>query len=142
MSSYISNQIIVGNLGRDPEMRYTSSGKPVTDFSVAVNRQYTGANGQTVKDVIWFKVSAWGKQAEACYTYLKKGAKVLVEGRLDYDPKTGGPKTWGQDGAYHTGFALVAQTVRFLSAKNGETAHAEPAEGGFTGAPEEEDIPF
>ena len=49
MSSYMSNQIIVGNLGRDPEMRYTPSGKPVTDFSVAVNRQYTGANGQTVR---------------------------------------------------------------------------------------------
>lgn len=142
MSSYMSNQIIVGNLGRDPEMRYTPSGKPVTDFSVAVNRQYTGANGQVVKDVVWFKVATWGKQAETCNQFLKKGAKVLVEGRLDYDSKTGGPKTWeGQDGSYHTGFALVAQTVRFLSAKNGEiTAHAEPAEGGFTG--DEQNIPF
>ena len=143
MSSYMSNQIIVGNLGRDPEMRYTPNGKPVTDFSVAVNRQFTGANGQPIKDVVWFKVSTWGKQAEVCNQYLKKGAKVLVEGRLDYDPKTGGPKTWeGQDGLFHTGFALVAQTVRFLSAKNGEiTAHAESGEGGFTGTPEE-DIPF
>lgn len=143
MSSYMSNLVIVGNLGRDPEMRYTPSGKPVTDFSVAVNRQYTGANGQPVKDVVWFKVSTWNKQAEICNEYLRKGAKVLVEGRLDYDPKTGGPKTWeGQDGVTHTGFALVAQTVRFMSAKGGETsAHAEPGDGGFSGAPDD-DIPF
>jgi len=142
MSSYMSNLIVVGNLGRDPEMRYTPSGKPVTDFSVAVNRQFTGSNGQPVKDVVWFKVSTWGKQAEVCNQYLKKGAKVLIEGRLDYDPKTGGPKTWeGQDGSYHTGFALVAQVVRFLSAKSEGSAVAESAESGFTGAPEE-DIPF
>jgi len=143
MSSYMSNLVIVGNLGRDPEMRYTPSGKPVTDFSVAVNRQYTGANGQPVKDVVWFKVSTWNKQAEICNEYLRKGAKVLVEGRLEYDPKTGGPKTWdGQDGVTHTGFGLVAQTVRFMSAKGGEaTAHAETGDGGFSGAPED-DIPF
>ncbi len=84
MSSYMSPQIIVGNLGRDPDMRYTPAGKPVTDFSVAVNRQFTGANGQAVKDVVWFRVSTWGKQAEICNQHLKKGAKVLVEGRLDY----------------------------------------------------------
>jgi len=143
MSSYMSNQIIVGNLGRDPEMRYTPSGKPVTDFSVAVNRQYTGANGQAVKDVVWFKVSTWGKQAETCNQYLKKGAKVLVEGRLDYDPKTGGPKTWeGQDGTYHTGFGLVAQTVRFLSPKGEISAHAETSDGGNFGADADQDIPF
>ena len=142
MSSYISNLVIVGNLGRDPEMRYTPSGKPVTDLSVAVNRQYTGANGQLVKDVVWFKVSTWNKQAEICNEHLRKGAKVLVEGRLDYDPKTGGPKTWeGQDGQTHTGFALVAQTVRFLSAKGEVTAHSETGDGGFSGT-SEEDIPF
>ena len=93
--------------------------------------------------MVWFKVSTWGKQAEVCNQYLKKGAKVLVDGRIDYDAKTGGPKTWeGQDGLFHTGFALVAETVRFLSGKSGEvTTHAESSDGGFTGAPEE-DIPF
>jgi single-stranded DNA-binding protein len=74
---------------------------------------------------------------------LKKGAKVLVEGRLDYDPKTGGPKTWeGQDGTYHTGFGLVAQTVRFLSPKGEISAQAETADGGSFGADAEADIPF
>ena len=149
MSSYLSNLVIVGNLGREPEMRYTPNGKAVTDFSLAVNRQFTpsdrgqaGANGQPVKDVVWFKVSTWGKQAEVCNQYLKKGAKVLIDGRLDYDPKTGGPKTWqGQDGLFHTGFALVAETVRFLSAKEGGPAVAEPSDGNF-GADLGPDIPF
>ena len=81
--------IIVGNLGKDPEMRYTPSGQAVTSFSVATSRQYTGQNGQKVKETIWFRVSAWGKQAETCNQYLRKGSKVLVEGRLTPDPSTG-----------------------------------------------------
>src|SRR3972149_11971043 len=82
--------IIVGNLGKDPEMRYTPSGQAVTSFSVATSRQYTGQNGQKVKETIWFRVSAWGKQAETCNQYLRKGSKVLVEGRLTPDPGSGG----------------------------------------------------
>ncbi len=138
MSSFMSNQIIVGNLGRDPEMRYTPSGKPVTDFSVAVNRQYNGADGQPVKDVVWFKVSTWNRQAEICNEYLRKGAKVLIEGRLEYDPKTGGPRIWeGQNGESHTGFGLIAQTVRFLSSTKGEVStHADSTPGG------DDEIPF
>ena len=84
--------IVVGNLGRDPEMRYTPSGQAVTSFSVATSRQYTSSNGQLVKETVWFRVSAWGKQAETCNQYLKKGSKVLVEGRLSPDQATGGAK--------------------------------------------------
>ncbi|MCG2784763.1 MAG: single-stranded DNA-binding protein [Anaerolineae bacterium] len=141
MSSYMSNQIIVGNLGRNPEMRYTPEGQPVTDFSVAVNRQYTNKAGETVKDVVWFRVASWGKQAEVVNQYLKKGSKVLVEGRLVYDPATGGPRIWtNQSGDPQASFELVSQTVRFLDSKGngGESnipASAPPA------APEE-DIPF
>ena len=92
--------ILVGNLGKDPEMRYTPSGKQVTSFSVATSHQYTNNNGETVKETVWFRVSVWNKQAEVCNQYLKKGSKVLVEGRLTSDPATGGPKVWtGQDGA-------------------------------------------
>ena len=91
--------IIVGNLGKDPEMRYTPAGQAVTNFSVATSRQYTGSDGNQVKETIWFRVSAWGKQAETCNQYLKKGSKVLVEGRLTPDPSTGGPRLWQrQDG--------------------------------------------
>jgi single-strand DNA-binding protein len=139
--------IIVGNVGRDPEMRYTPSGQAVTSFSVATNRQYTNNNGETVKETIWFRVSAWGKQAETCNQYLKKGSKVLVEGRLTADANTGGPRIWtGQDGTPHASYEVSAQMVRFLSSRS-ETA--EPGMGGAPGADEgmapagdEGDIPF
>ena len=67
---------IVGNVGREPEMRYTPSGQAVTSFSVATERKYTSGNGEQVKETIWFRVSTWGKQAEICKQYVKKGSKV------------------------------------------------------------------
>ncbi len=73
-------------------MRYAPSGQPVANFSVATNRKYTNGDGQEVKEVVWFKVSVWGKMAEACNNYLKKGGQVYVEGRLIADPTTGGPR--------------------------------------------------
>jgi single-strand DNA-binding protein len=110
--------IIVGNLGGDPEMRYTPSGQAVTNFSVATNRQYTASDGQKVKETVWFRVSAWGKQAESCNQYLNKGSSVLVEGRLTADPATGGPRIWNkQDGTPSASFELTADTVRFLSTR-------------------------
>jgi single-strand DNA-binding protein len=139
--------ILVGNVGRDPEMRYTPSGQAVTSFSVATNRQYTNNNGETVKETIWFRVSAWGKTGEICNQYLKKGSKVLVEGRLTADPATGGPRVWtGQDGSARASFEVSAQTVRFLSSRS-ETAEpgiggAPAAEEGMAPASDEGDIPF
>ncbi len=125
---------IIGNLGRDPEMRYTQSGQPVTSFSVACNRKYTGGDGQKVEETYWFRVSAWGKQAEVCNQYLKKGSRVRVEGRLTGDAKTGGPRIWtGQDQAPHASFEINATDVLVLSSANGA---AEPAEE------QGEDIPF
>ena len=117
--------IIVGNLGRDPEMRYTPSGQAVTNFSVATSRQYTGSNGESVKETIWFRVSTWGKQAETCNQYLRKGSKVLVEGRLVPDQSTGGPRLWTrQDGTSAASFEISANTVRFLSSRTDD-------EGGY-----------
>jgi single-strand DNA-binding protein len=138
--------IIVGNVGRDPEMRYTPSGQAVTSFSVATNRQYTNNNGETVKETIWFRVSAWGKTGETCNQYLKKGSKVLVEGRLTADPATGGPRVWtSQDGSPRASFEVSAATVRFLSTRgesDGSGAAPTPAaEDGGAGI-ENEDIPF
>ena len=137
--------IIVGNLGRDPEMRYTPSGQPVTSFSVATSRQYTGNNGQVVKETIWFKVTAWGKQAEVCNQYLKKGSKVLIEGRLTPDPNTGSPRIWTrQDGTAGASFEVTASTVRFLSSRDeggGGSMGGSEMGSSFVGAPEE-DIPF
>ncbi len=142
------NIIIVGNLGKDPEMRYTPSGQPVTSFSVVTSRQYTGNNGQVVKETTWFRVTAWGKQAEVCNQYLKKGSKVLVEGRLTPDPNTGGPRVWTkQDGTPGASFEITASTVRFLSSRDegggggGGGYSGADAGGSFVGAPDE-DIPF
>ncbi len=73
--------IVIGNLGRDPEMRYTPSGQTVTSFSVASNRKYT-VNGEQREETEWFNVSAWGRLAETCNQYLTKGQQVYVEGRL------------------------------------------------------------
>jgi single-strand DNA-binding protein len=136
---------LVGNLGRDPEMRYTPSGTPVTSMNVATNRKYTGSDGQVVKETTWFRVSVFGKQAEACAQYLKKGSTVLVEGRLQSDLKTGGPKTFNkQDGSLGTSFEIAANTVRFMSGREGgATPQAETGAGGDDmPVGSEEDIPF
>ena len=138
--------IITGNLGRDPEMRYTPSGQAVTSFSVAVNESYTNANGEKIKKTIWFRVTAWGKQAEICNQYLKKGQQVLVDGRMSADPNTGGPKVWTkQDGTSGSSFEITAATVRFLSTRNeGGDSGPVAGSGGMEMAelPPEDDIPF
>ncbi len=136
--------IIVGNVGKDPEMRYTPSGQAVTSFSVATNRQYTTGNGEQVKETIWFRVTTWGKQAEVCNQYVKKGMKVLVEGRLTPDKNTGGPRIWTkQDGSAGASFEVTAGTVRFLS-NRGEGGGDAPTSGSMEHAemPAEDDIPF
>jgi single-strand DNA-binding protein len=127
--------IIVGNLGKDPEMRYTPSGTPVTSLSVATNRKYTGSDGQVVKETTWFRVSVFGKAAENCAQYLKKGSAVLVDGRLTPDKNSGGPRTYQrQDGTMGATYEVAANTVRFLSGRG---------EGGPGPAPTpgEEDVP-
>jgi single-strand DNA-binding protein len=138
--------ILAGNLGRDPEMRYTPSGQAVTSFSVATNRQWTNSNGELIKETVWFRVSAWGKMAETCNQYLKKGSKVLVEGRLTADATSGGPRIWtGQDGQPRASFEVSAQTVRFLSSRGeggDQGGGAPPAEEGSIGGEGDENIPF
>lgn len=120
--------IIVGNLGKDPEMRYTPGGQAVTSFSVATSHQYTNKSGETVKQTTWFRVSTWGKQAEVCNQYLKKGSKVLVEGRLTAD-ENGGPRIWDNKGKPAASFEVTAATVRFLStAENRPAENAEPGD--------------
>ena len=133
--------IIVGNLGRDPEMRYTPSGQAVTNFNVATNRQYTTSDGNQVKETVWFRVSTWGKTAETTNQFLKKGSKVLVEGRLNPDPDTGGPRLWErQDGTSAASFEVTANVVRFLSSRAEDEAAYTVSEG--EGAANDEDIPF
>jgi single-strand DNA-binding protein len=134
--------IVVGNLGRDPEMRYTPSGQAVTNFSVATNREYTASSGEKVKETTWFRISAWGRLAETTNQYLRKGSRVLVEGRLTPDQATGGPRIWNrQDGTPAASYEITANTVRFLSTRGED-------EGGYYDAGEsgspvgEDEIPF
>ena len=111
---------VVGNLGRDPEMRYSPDGKPVTNLSVATNRKWTNADGTAGEETVWFRVACWGKLAEVCEQYLSKGRRVLVEGRLRPDPETGGPRIWTrQDGTAGASYEIVARTVRFLDSNGG-----------------------
>ena len=110
--------IIVGNLGRDPEMRYTATGQAVTNFPVASSYRYTNNEGQSVDKTTWFRVSVWGKQAESCNQYLQKGRSVLIEGRLISD-SNGGPQVFErQDGTHGAKFEVNASIVRFLSTRS------------------------
>ena len=118
--------IIVGNLGKDPEMKFTPAGQALTNFSVATTREYTTPQGEKVKETTWFRVSVWGKMAEVCNQYLQKGSKVLVEGRLVPDKATGNPRVYTKgDGTAAASFEVTAATVRFLGGTKSASAPAE-----------------
>jgi single-strand DNA-binding protein len=82
MARGLSKVMVIGNVGRDPEMRYIPSGRPVTSFSVATSRSWTNSEGEHREETEWFNVVAWGKLAEICKQRLRKGQQVYVEGRL------------------------------------------------------------
>jgi len=136
--------IIVGNLGGDPEMRYMADGTAVTNFSVATNRRWTDrASGEPRDETTWFRVSVWGRQAETANEYLSRGRRVLVEGRLQSDPQTGGPRTFTrQDGTVGSSYELRAFTVQFVGGRDegGIAPSGESLEG--PAAQEEDEIPF
>lgn len=137
--------VIVGNLGGEPEMRFTPNGDAVTSFSVATNRKWTGRDGQPGEETCWFRVSVWGKQAEACNQYLSKGRLVMVEGRLSPDRETGGPRIWeGNDGQPRASYELRAITVQFLGGgqrDNGQ-GQANPVDKPEPETVDEHEIPF
>lgn len=138
--------ILVGNLGRDPEMRYSPSGQAVTNFSIATSEKWTDAQGQMQERTLWWRISAWGKLAETCNTYLRKGKQVLVEGRMNADPKTGSPRVFQrQDGTYGSSFEVTAFTVKFLGTRGEGSSSEGSFEGGQgEGMPpsDEGEIPF
>lgn len=142
--------VIVGRLGRDPDMRYMPDGTAVTSMNVATDRRWTDKNtGQPVQETTWFRVNVWGRQAESTNQYLSKGSMVLVEGHLRPDPQTGGPKLYTrQDGTMGASFEIVAENVRFLSgrgesgASSGGYSDEFQGGGGKPAAHEEDDIPF
>lgn len=116
----LAKATIVGNLGADPEMRYTSDGDPVTSFSVAVSRRFKKKDGGDVEETTWFRVSAWGRLAEVTNEYLAKGKLVYVEGYLT------GEEWTGNDGRTRFNLKIRAMDVQFLSPRDASPAGAPP----------------
>ncbi|MBI3582904.1 MAG: single-stranded DNA-binding protein [Nitrospinae bacterium] len=133
----LNKVFLMGNLTRDPELRYTPNGSAVASFGLAVNRKYK--QGDAVKDETCFvDITVWGKQAENCAEYLSKGRGVLIEGRLSY-------RSWETDeGQKRSKLDVVANNVQFLQ-RAGEKAAAQSS-GGEAVIPEkesvEDDVPF
>jgi len=139
--------VIVGNLGTDPEMRYTPSGQAVTNFSIATNRRWTDGQGNQQEETVWFRVSTWGKMAETCNQYLSKGRQVMVEGRLRPDPETGGPRIWtAQDGSARASYELTALEVKFLGTRGDSGGFSDSSDSSAPAASgpgmTEDEIPF
>ncbi len=136
--------LLVGNLGNDPEMRYMPDGRPVTGFSLATNRRWSDRQtGEQREETVWWRVSVFGAQAEACNQYLSKGRQVLVEGHLRPDPNTGGPRIWTrQDGTPGASFEIAALTVRFLGGRQEGEGAGFPSAPDVADVADADDIPF
>ena len=132
----VNRIIIIGNLGSDPEMRFTPNGRPVTSFSVATNRRYTTSDGERREETEWFTVVTWGRLAEQCNQFLTKGRLVYVEGRLR-------SHSWeGQDGQRRSRNEIVADRVSFLDRQAVAPLPEEKVEESTTDELEPDDIPF
>ncbi len=134
----LNKVMIIGRLGRDPEMRYTASGRAVTTFSVATSRTWTTASGERRTETEWFNVVAWGKLAEVCKNYLSKGQEVYIEGRLQ-------TRRWeDNEGGKHVSTEIVANEMIML----GDRRHRASGDGHNETADEptvadvEEEFPF
>ena len=132
----LNKVMIIGNLGSEPEMRFTPNGTPVTSFSVATNRVYTTAEGERKEETEWFAVVTWAKLAEQCNQFLTKGRLVYAEGRLR-------THTWeSQDGQKRSRTEIVADRVTFLDKQATAPLPEEKVEEGGGDELEPEDIPF
>jgi single-strand DNA-binding protein len=131
----LNKVMIIGNLGNQPEMRYTPNGNPVTSFSVATNRVYMTGDNERKTETEWFNVVVWNKLAEQCNQFLSKGRLVYVEGRLH-------TSTWdGQDGQKHYRTEVIANQITFLD-RQVTGPLAGDKEEGTGGDLDAEDIPF
>jgi single-strand DNA-binding protein len=139
--SGVNKVILIGNLGSDPELRYTSGGSPVADMRIATSRRFTSKDGQAKEDTQWHRIVVWGKMAETCKNYLAKGRQIYVEGRLQ-------TRQWeDRDGNKRYTTEVVAEQVTFLGGRGG-TAGPEVGEppvhddGDAPGVMPDDDIPF
>ncbi len=132
----LNKVMIIGNVGSDPEMRFTPAGSPVTSFSVATNHVFKSPEGEKKQETDWFNVVAWNKLAEQCNQFLTKGRLVYVEGRLRN-------RSWdGTDGQKHYRTEVIANQVSFLDKQGAPGAPAEKTEEAAGELNEPGDIPF
>jgi single-strand DNA-binding protein len=138
----LNKVLLIGNLTRPPELRYTPSGTAVADLRLAVNHDYTTQSGERRQEASFLTVIVWGKQAESCSEYLDKGSEIFVEGRLQV-------RDWeGKDGQKRTSTEVVAQRVQFMSRTKGSGGRAPaavPAAEPFAEEPSgaaDDDVPF
>ena len=141
----VNKAILIGRLGKDPELRYTPGGKAVASFSLATSERWTSADGQKNESTTWHNIVAWGKQAEIMKEYLTKGREVYIEGRIDnrsYDDKEGNKKYISE--IVVTNFQLIGgrpqEDKSGGSGSGGSAPMPEPSGGG--GAAEDDDLPF
>ncbi len=132
----LNKVMIIGNVGSDPEMRFTPNGNPVTSFRVATNRVYTTPEGERKQETDWFTIVTWNKLAEQCNQFLSKGRLVYVEGRLHN-------RSWeGQDGQKRFRTEIIANRVTFLDRQSSSPLGDEKVEEPETVEIEPDDIPF
>lgn len=134
MAGGVNRVILVGNLGADPELRYTASGMAVAKFRIATSETYTDRQGARQERTEWHRITAWGKLAEICGQYLSKGRLVYIEGRIRSD-------SWEQEGVKRYSYEIVADTMRMLGPGRGERETEPPFPPPEGGVPED-DIPF
>ncbi len=138
MSRGLNKVMIIGHLGRDPEMRYTPSGRPVTTFTMAVSRSWNTVDGERHTETEWFNVVAWGNLAEICKQYLNKGQQVYIEGRLQ-------TRRWeDKEGNKHTSIEVVANEMMMLGDRRDNNQSQEGAADEDQAEPpaEEDEFPF
>jgi single-strand DNA-binding protein len=134
MSRGLNKVMIIGHLGRDPEMRYTPSGRPVTTFTVATSRSWNTSDGERHNETEWFNIVTWGNLAEICKQYLTKGQQVYIEGRLQ-------TRKWeDNEGTKHTSVEIVANEMMILGERKDGGNQAQTGEPLL--AEDESEFPF
>ena len=139
MSRGLNKVMVIGHLGKDPEMRYTPSGRPVTTFSLAVSRSWNTADGERRSETEWFNIVSWGNLAEICKQYLHKGQQVYIEGRLQ-------TRRWeDKEGQKHTNVEVVANEMMMLGERkdyNKSSQEAKQEEETSEPVADEDEFPF
>jgi len=131
----INKAILVGRLGKDPEVRYTPDGAMVTSFSLATDEQWKDKSGEKVQKTEWHNIVTFGKLAEICEKYLAKGSLVYLEGKLRTE-------SWDKDGQTHYATKIIVRDMKMLGSKGSGEGQKSSGEGGYSPFNGDDDVPF